>query len=148
MAAAIIPTALFAGLCLWAVFFVGFDYRIGVGVSPKEAPVSHLPSSAGDVNYALPGLFGSNKYYEFTVSEWAFRNWANSQGWSIEPIPGDGIRIMHGQHLWGQESKHGRDYDVHIEKGWHYDEQWEADAAMHVAYNTETGRAYFYSHSR
>lgn len=118
------------------VFKMLITPKIGLNQPRDQAPIRGLPPDAAKVSYHLPEpLAGPVTAYEFDTSEASFLAWSASAGWPTRPIVKPVLMLRFDMSR------------VTIERGHFYD--WtEQDAGRHTAYDAETGRAYFWSHTR
>lgn len=126
----VVGGGLLASVGVWKAF----QPREGRGVSRAAAPISGLPPDTSNINYRLGGAFDPiPACYEFDTSEQSFRDWAASKNWTLEQAGGVMTRYDQSQ--------------VTINRGLFY--HWtEEDSGVHAAFDRDTGRAYFYNHTR
>jgi hypothetical protein len=116
-------------------------------VDRDHAP-SSLPVDATDISFTQG--FRGTKAYEFSIDEDGFQRWFEQGIGSIEscaaniplkPIEG-GFSIRRYSGL--TQKLNGPDF-AHIDTGWYY--TWsKEDRGVHAAYDSNTGRAYYYAH--
>ena len=123
--------------------FTSFQSRVTYNASRDDVWL-RLPKGATRINHFQPVLFGANTFYEFDTSEESFLEWVKGYSnvtRSNHPAP---YRIYR-YHAYGPDADSS--HIVTISSG-HLFEWTEEDRGLHIAYNKESGRAYFWSHSR
>ncbi len=124
--------------------YQAFQNRAGPSKPVDGCPIKSLPAEATAIAYFLPGAFGPNVCYEFTISEKGFRDWVASQR-SRRPD----LSPIEERDSWCRRynSETGKLEDIEVEKGlissWSY-----TDIGVYLGYDRATRRAYFYYHSR
>ena len=102
-----------------------------------------LPSDATKINLFEPGAFGPRAFLEFNTSEESFLKWV--AGFSVEraDYPPPYTIYRYGPYSPGADPS----LEVEIYNG-HLFTWSEEDRGLYIAYDKDTGRAFYRSHSR
>jgi len=124
--------------------FSSFQNQVGVAATAAKCPVKGLPVAAKDISFFLPGAFGPNECYEFTIDEAGFREWVSqrrARDPDIGPIEESGFSLLR--------------YDVEAERFEVISvtsglvSQWKrGDQGLDYGYDRGAQKAYFHYHSR
>lgn len=130
--------AVVAAMAAWAAKESAPNFAEHVPAS--MAPVS-LPAGASDISFAR--VTGVVLAYEFNCDEADFRLWCAAERRPLSEIDRP-VSIARYISLAPDASDTERHW---ITSGLHY--SWtDEDRGVHAAYDRETGRGYYYSHSR
>jgi hypothetical protein len=109
-------------------------------MSRAQSPIIGLPADATNISFLLPGLLGPETRFEFDTSEQSFIRWVREHP-IVQPSTQHPIRIL--RYTPGADQNH----QITINNGYLY--EWtEEDRGEHLAYDKDTGRAYYRSHTR
>jgi len=124
--------------------FSSFQNQVGVAATAAKCPVKGLPVAARDISFFLPGSFGPNECYEFTIDEAGFRDWVTqrrAKDPDIGPIEESGFSLLR--------------FDVKAQKlevisvGSGLVSKWkQGDRGLVYGYDRGSQKAYFHYHSR
>jgi hypothetical protein len=133
--------AVFTFITLLALEWNG---RQGSASNAKESRIHGLPADTTNILYALHGAFGRNDYYEFDTTEQEYRRWVARQKFAMEPV-----REKHDQGIIRFRPGIPADH-YHIPHAlvsdWVDDES--PDCGLHMYYDLDAHRAYYWWHSR
>lgn len=121
----------------------------GYNVSPAECPLD-VPPQATHVSYYKREAFGPASYCEFDCTPESFLAWAKSKGWEVKRAGEQPYQIMrYGRYApqAGTDAKLDAPR-VSIAHGFFYERMSNPDAGIHVAYDLDSGRGYYYAHTR
>ena len=118
---------------------------IGYNVDPSKAP-RKLPLDAKEVHFATnPGFRNPNSYFEFSTSRSNFLEWAKQQPNVVQTKEIGSFIVYRYSKYPGENDQSG---SAVVDEGLLFD--WydpnDGDFGEHIAYDTQTGRAYFWSH--
>ena len=137
---------LFAVISLCAVgscCLVSMGGSVGYNLRRDRVPIWGLPDDATNICYYLPPPLFPNTYYEFDTSESSFLAWAQEHS-RVRPDAYRPIRIYRYA-IYATDADHRS--QISIESGYLF--SWtEEDRGVHLAYDKDTGRAYYWSHTR
>jgi hypothetical protein len=132
-----------AGLLLLpACCMLGFRNRVGTSATADGAAVSDLPAGATDISWFLPGAFGPNMVYEFTIDEAGYEQWVRNRTLpKLEGPKRGSFEIFRYDHAAGVVKR--RELENTIAYTWR-----EEDRGVYFVYDLDGHRAYYWSHSR
>ncbi len=85
---------------------------------------------------------GPSFFFEFDISQEGFLEWMQSEGRKAEINGDEPFTIL-------RFLPNDDDLDVlKIQRGYYFEEMSEPDAGIHIAYDLDSGRAYWFSHTR
>jgi hypothetical protein len=123
--------------CIWS-------FRDGVGTSAtaNRAAASDVPAGATDISWFLPGAFGPNTLYEFTIDEAGYEQWVRNRSRPKLRGPQRGPwQVLRYNHATGAVEKHQLENTIAY--------TWsEEDRGVSFVYDLDAHRAYYWSHSR
>jgi len=121
-----------------------FETRIGISESASTCPLRRLPSGAQEISYLIPGAFGPNEFYEFTIDEGGFRAWVAKRK---EEDPDVGPVIERSFSIRRYNIEHQETELIKVNDG--LISVWgEEDRGMYFGYDKQNRRAYYHFHSR
>jgi len=103
-----------------------------------------LPDDATRINHFQPGAFGPNTYFEFDTSEESFLDWVGEYS-NVTRSDRAGPYRIYRYNAYGPDADTSS--EVTIMYG-HLFEWTEEDRGQRIAYDKDSGRAYYWSHSR
>jgi hypothetical protein len=112
----------------------------GYHVSRENAPIANLPADATEIDYYLYGILGPSTQYSFNTSEPSFLEWVK-QFKHVKPV--EKLRFSVSDYV----DLTGARVDVDIVNGYFFEYSFE-DSGTHIAYDKDTGRVYYFDHSR
>jgi hypothetical protein len=131
-----------------------FHWRVGTAATPADAPIKDLPADATQIAYWLPPGIWPARLYEFNISEAGYRQWVADKDidgmseikeWSgdrDDPWGGRSVRA----YSW-EDGTWNRKLLYHaLVATWQ--SETSPDCGLSMIYDLDTGRAYYYSHSR
>lgn len=121
---------------------LGFRDDVGTSATAERSALSGLPAGATNVSWFLPGAFGPNTLYEFSIDEAGFDQWVRNGSSRKLEGPKRGAFSVHrfdqsaGNVEW-------RELKSTIAYTWS-----EEDRGENFVYDIDGRRAYYWSHSR
>jgi hypothetical protein len=132
LAVLLLPTC-----CIWS-----FQNSVGTAATADRAAVSDLPPGATDISWFIPGAFGPNTLYEFTIDERGFDHWVRIRNFpELEGPNRSAYRIL--RYDQATDALVWRELQNAITYTW-----GEEDRGVYFVYDLNGGRAYYWSHSR
>lgn len=124
------------------ISFVMSGPREGTNMRREDCPISSLPTDAHNVSYSFPLPLHPNTFYEFDTSPQGFESWVEywMDIYALDYSTGV-VRAYRHNHETGQSEQ------IEIQQGLKYF-HIRGDSGVHLTYDTQTGRAYFFSHTR
>jgi hypothetical protein len=123
--------------CIWS-----FRDNVGTAATADRAAVSDLPAGATDVSWFLPGAFGPNRLYEFTIDEAGYEQWVRNRSRpKLEGPKRRSFRVLRYDQAAGAVD--WRELENTIAYTWN-----EEDRGVYFVYDLDGHRAYYWSHSR
>lgn len=123
--------------CIWS-----FRDNVGTSVTGDRAAVSGLPTGATNVSWFLPGAFGPNTLYEFTIDEAGYEEWVRKgSSRKLEGPKRGEFRVLRYDQATGNVD--WRELANTIAYTWN-----EEDRGQYFVYDLDGRRAYYWSHSR
>ena len=133
------------GMCLYFAFVP----QVYLDAEPDDVPLLDVPAEATEVYVMTTGL-GPADYYEFSLSEEAFSEWAKREQWDLhelgrdrnvaETVPRRGAGPHRPQPFrtlaWPDEY-------VAVRHGYSVDHWWGGDSGWRLVYDVDRQRAYF-----
>lgn len=130
-----------ATVCWVAILVLGLRPDSGQGVTPDKCPFVRLPENAANVDYYWIPL-GPWRYAQFDVPYNSFDVWrrAVQREGSQGPVTGS-MQV----HIYNFDTQGGDDIKITNGEAYHWNKE---DQGLHLTYDHDTGRAYYFEHTR
>ena len=112
----------------------------------KDCSIKRLPNKATNINYRLPGVFGPNTFYNFSINEKGFREWVRKSKKRFPEL--SKIEFCPGR-KYIREYTHKTNTDKYIFISNYLLAQWNfTDIGVSFIYDKSAQKAYYHYHSR